>query len=338
VSYANGQGKIQVYSQEGQLLFSYRADQGSTHHVYLGSTLVAEVNSVTGTRYMHADALGSPIARTSSTGGVVNRTSYEPYGGTVAGTTNPDGIGFTGHVNDPDTGLVYMQQRYYDPLAGRFLSVDPVTTDAATASSFNRYVYGDNNPYGYVDPDGRQTNSAFEYYDPYGGLRSVFDDIGAGAKYAAAKAASSSLPDIKSSKDTAIKTTFALDKFEVSRTTGLNGSSTELLLRTPTAPQFQVTVEQRVQYTIGDVGNGSGLLAKLSAGMGKNDVLAPGSVSLLLNSGGVRLTLSTGIGYLGNRTGTPPGNLPGGLALRPPALAIGGVASDKDLPVIGERQ
>jgi hypothetical protein len=48
-----------------------------------------------------------------------------------------------------------MQQRYYDPIAGRFLSVDPVTTDAATGQLFNRYNYANNNPYKYTDPDGR---------------------------------------------------------------------------------------------------------------------------------------------------------------------------------------
>ncbi|MDP1532600.1 MAG: RHS repeat-associated core domain-containing protein, partial [Rubrivivax sp.] len=78
----------------------------------------------------------------------------EPYGATHSGAV-PQGIGFTGHVNDADTGLVYMQQRYYDPLTGRFLSVDPITTDAATGNTFNRYVYGNANPYKYVDPDGR---------------------------------------------------------------------------------------------------------------------------------------------------------------------------------------
>ena len=82
------------------------------------------------------------------------RTRYEAYGNTAAGTI-PNGIGFTGHVNDPDTGLVYMQQRYYDPMAGRFLSVDPVVTDAKTGGDFNRYVYAHNNPHKYVDPDGR---------------------------------------------------------------------------------------------------------------------------------------------------------------------------------------
>jgi uncharacterized protein RhaS with RHS repeats len=48
-----------------------------------------------------------------------------------------------------------MQQRYYDPVAGRFLSIDPVTTDANTGGSFNRYNYANNSPYKYIDPDGR---------------------------------------------------------------------------------------------------------------------------------------------------------------------------------------
>jgi RHS repeat-associated protein len=104
--------------------------------------------------YLHTDALGSPIARTNQNGVVVSRTRYEPYGGTALGTVPT--IGFTGHVNDAETGLVYMQQRYYDPVAGRFLSIDPVTTDANTGGSFNRYVYAANNPYKYIDPDGRK--------------------------------------------------------------------------------------------------------------------------------------------------------------------------------------
>lgn len=87
--------------------------------------------------------------------GAMWRTRYEAYGKTAAGTT-PNGIGFTGHVNDADTGLVYMQQRYYDPVAARFMSIDPVTTDANTGRSFNRYGYANNNPFKYIDPDGRE--------------------------------------------------------------------------------------------------------------------------------------------------------------------------------------
>jgi RHS repeat-associated protein len=111
-----------------------------------------------GVTYIHTDGLGSPVARTDSAGNIVSRTRYEPYGLTAGGATPT--IGFTGHVNDADTGLVYMQQRYYDPVAGRFLSIDPVTTDADTGGSFNRYAYAENNPYKYVDPDGRSVIAA----------------------------------------------------------------------------------------------------------------------------------------------------------------------------------
>ncbi|WP_460456977.1 RHS repeat-associated core domain-containing protein [Arenimonas alkanexedens] len=49
-----------------------------------------------------------------------------------------------------------MQQRYYDQKIGRFLSVDPVTVDPVTGGGFNRYQYAANNPYRFVDPNGRQ--------------------------------------------------------------------------------------------------------------------------------------------------------------------------------------
>jgi RHS repeat-associated protein len=59
-------------------------------------------------------------------------------------------------VTDALTGLSYAQQRYYDPLLGRFLSPDPVETDPNSGGNFNRYWYANNNPYRYTDPDGRR--------------------------------------------------------------------------------------------------------------------------------------------------------------------------------------
>lgn len=88
--------------------------------------------------------------------GALARTRYEPYGGVSSGTV-PTSIGFTGHANDADTGLIYMQQRYYDSIAGRFQSVDPVVTDANTGKSFNVYEYAQSNPFRYKDPDGRDS-------------------------------------------------------------------------------------------------------------------------------------------------------------------------------------
>jgi RHS repeat-associated protein len=119
----------------------------------LGLNSQAQAQTVT---YIHTDGLGSPVAKSDASGNLIanSRTRYEPYGMAVAGTATPM-IGFTGHVNDADTGLTYMQQRYYDPVAGRFLSTDPVLTDYNSGASFNRYTYASNNPYRYIDPDGR---------------------------------------------------------------------------------------------------------------------------------------------------------------------------------------
>ncbi len=48
-----------------------------------------------------------------------------------------------------------MQARYYDPVIGRFYSNDPVGyTSENPVMSFNRYMYVNNNPYKYTDPDG----------------------------------------------------------------------------------------------------------------------------------------------------------------------------------------
>lgn len=107
--------------------------------------------------YIHTDALGSPVAITDAAGNMIERTVYEPYGGMV-NKAAVDGPGFTGHVADSATGLSYMQQRYYDPMCGCFLSVDPVTAYSnGDMRFFSRYAYAFNNPYRFTDPDGRQS-------------------------------------------------------------------------------------------------------------------------------------------------------------------------------------
>ena len=104
--------------------------------------------------YIHTDALGTPIAVTDANRVVIERSEYEPYG-KLLNRPLTDGPGFTGHVQDAATGMTYMQQRYYDPMIGRFLSVDPVTANSGTGGNFNRYWYANNNPYRFTDPDGR---------------------------------------------------------------------------------------------------------------------------------------------------------------------------------------
>lgn len=126
------------------------SDWTPTVEVRISGTAGRPASSGT-TTYIHTDGLRSPVAETNQSGAVTSRTRYEPYGAPTTGVY-VQGPGYTGHVTDAATGLSYMQQRYYDPMAGRFLSTDPVL---ASPGSFNRYAYAQNNPYKYIDPDGR---------------------------------------------------------------------------------------------------------------------------------------------------------------------------------------
>ncbi len=153
-----------LYGRDGQLLYQRDARTSRRRqYVYLAGSLVAEHDrplsgSTVTVTYQHTDALGSPVATTDAAKAVLQRSEYEPYG-KLLNRPLEDGPAYTGHVSDAATNLVYMQQRYYDPRTARFWSVDPVTVDSA-GGNFNRYWYANDNPYRFVDPDGRDITSA----------------------------------------------------------------------------------------------------------------------------------------------------------------------------------
>lgn len=103
-----------MYGQDGKLYYASQTGgpqaASTTKYIYVGNHLLAEVDSVTGAQYVHTDALGSPIARTTAAKTVLNRSHYEPYGFIATGISGK--IGFTGHVSDLDTGLTYMQRGF----------------------------------------------------------------------------------------------------------------------------------------------------------------------------------------------------------------------------------
>lgn len=119
--------------------------------IFLALAIFLSGPSVATVTYLHTDIFGNLIAETDENRNVVRRYSYEPYG---LPRQPIDGPGFTGHNMDDDSALIYMQQRYYDPEIGRFLSIDPMGLDTANAWNFNRYNYAANNPVSNSDPNG----------------------------------------------------------------------------------------------------------------------------------------------------------------------------------------
>jgi RHS repeat-associated protein len=107
------------------------------------------------TTYYHTDALGSVVAASNASGALMWRKEYAPYGAQLDSTAESEKIAYTGKEHDDVTGLTYFGARYYDPDLGRFMSIDPLGFAESSPMSFNRYAYVNDNPYKYVDPDGR---------------------------------------------------------------------------------------------------------------------------------------------------------------------------------------
>lgn len=118
------------------------------------ASLAASAQTVT---FFHNDVSGSPIMATNASGSVLWKENYSPYGDKInrAPASADNKIGFHGKPHDDATGLSYMGARYYAPSLGRFTGIDPIDFQENNPHSFNRYAYANNNPYKYVDPDGK---------------------------------------------------------------------------------------------------------------------------------------------------------------------------------------
>ncbi|WP_243878868.1 RHS repeat-associated core domain-containing protein [Streptomyces sp. KS 21] len=62
---------------------------------------------------------------------------------------------FVGGTKDTDTGLTHIGAREYDPLTGRFISVDPIM-DLKDSQQLHGYTYSNQNPFTFWDPTGKQ--------------------------------------------------------------------------------------------------------------------------------------------------------------------------------------
>lgn len=118
------------------------------------------------TQYLTNDHLGTPRINTDSTGQVVSRSDYMPYGEAVAGRSIYQGYaaddisqGFTGYQKDHESGLNFARARMYGTNWGRFTTTDPIIMESgrlADPHRINLYGYVRNNPLSAVDPDGEK--------------------------------------------------------------------------------------------------------------------------------------------------------------------------------------
>lgn len=125
-------------------------------HYFAGGRRVA-IREVDGrVLYPITDHLGSTRAVIDGQGAVVARYDYRPYGQTSV--AQDDGAivhRYAGAADNPESGLLLMGSRHYDPALGRFVQPDPAIANPADPLALNRYAYARDNPVNLTDPNGR---------------------------------------------------------------------------------------------------------------------------------------------------------------------------------------
>ena len=79
----------------------------------------------------------------------------------IVRTLNP--FRYRGYYYDYDTGLYYLQSRYYVPQWGRFLNADGYVSTGTGLLGYNMYAYCNNNPVMYCDCTGTCQHNGVAY-------------------------------------------------------------------------------------------------------------------------------------------------------------------------------
>ena len=156
--------KTNYYYDSSNNLFALTQGSDTLFFYYDNSGEVMSV-SCNGTMYFYIKDLQGDITEiVDKDGKAVAKYAYDAWGnmltennGTLTvGKLNP--FRYRSYVYDEETGLYYLQSRYYDPLTGRFLNADVFNdTDTKTSLSTNMYAYCENNSVNYVDSNGTKT-------------------------------------------------------------------------------------------------------------------------------------------------------------------------------------
>jgi RHS repeat-associated protein len=142
----------------GGLLALSRAAGTNTEHLYYSS-----------------DAGGNITALLNSSGAVVGRYLYDPFGNLIGkwgpkADLNP--YRFSSKEIHPNSGLYYYGFRFYDPNLQRWVNQDPL----GEAGGMNLYGFVGNSPMGGVDPYGLCKNNVQRATETLQGINSFLND------------------------------------------------------------------------------------------------------------------------------------------------------------------
>ena len=143
------------------------------------------------------DHLSGASVVLNSNNEVVETTDYYSFGqirldnpSSPAGSSGPAAFSeqrkYIGQEYDEDTGLNYLNARYYNSAIARFVTQDPVfwnfdSSWLADPQNQNAYAYARNNPITFSDPSGKtmwiESKSVFDVKGNYIGIHTYFKAV-----------------------------------------------------------------------------------------------------------------------------------------------------------------
>ncbi|URZ05295.1 DNRLRE domain-containing protein [Clostridium felsineum] len=131
------------------------------YYTYDSSDQLISMNLNGSDYYYIKDAAGIIIGLIDKSGTQVVSYTYDSFGKLIAidgslkdtvGQINP--YRYKSYRYDSETGLYYLQSRYYNPEWGRFINADSITANQGELLSGNMFAYCENNPVNKADVDG----------------------------------------------------------------------------------------------------------------------------------------------------------------------------------------
>ena len=175
-------GKETNYITNGTQILQMKNDNGKFIFHYILNKLVGfEYTNTSGTKeYLYIRNIQGDITSIIDTkGNIICTYAYDGYGNhivldengkedtslTSIGHLNP--FRYRGYYFDEESGLYYLNSRYYDPETGRFISPDVLSILDETKgqiNGLNLYMYCNDNPIMYVDPSGYILESIVNWF------------------------------------------------------------------------------------------------------------------------------------------------------------------------------
>lgn len=148
-------GATTLYLDNTEIRLDTATNLRATTRYYVFNAKTVAVRTSGGVQFLVGDHHGTESIQVDGETGDLTRRRMDPFGN-VRGSSPAAWVGqrgFVGGTLDDSTGLTHLGAREYDPVIGRFISVDPMV-DMGNPATLNAYHYANNSPATTSDPSG----------------------------------------------------------------------------------------------------------------------------------------------------------------------------------------